>query len=130
MSQIIIEKDLVEYTLPYPTTYQEIQGTRAAEFTSYTGVASRDYPATMEKYPLTLFVGWEELNQTDANYINDVWIAMIVDIDLDWQITDPDGTARYCWLNPEQPNIQVQRYSDGLGDMRYNIRLSFITEDI
>jgi hypothetical protein len=130
MAQIQLESGAEVYLLPYPVTFKEVMVPRAAEFTAYAGVVSRDYPAGRAPFPRLIFIGWEELTEAEMITINTAWQAMARDMAATWTFTTPDDddVTYDAWLNPENFNLQSQRYAGGYGTVLYTARLSLLVE--
>ena len=128
MSQHTIDDGVTTYTLPYPQSYKEVGLIRAAEFTGYMGIISRDFHEDREDYPRTIFLAWEDISASDMDDINEVWQLMADSIDTSWTYTDPTGTAYTAWLNPESPNLPSTRYAGAGGTVLHTARMSLLIE--
>jgi len=130
MAQIQLVYGVETYLLPYPQTFKEVMIPRSAEFTSYGGVVSRDYPAGRAPFPRLIFIGWEELTEAEMITINTAWQSMSRNMAQAWAFTTPDDDdiAYDAWLNPENFNLQSQRYAGGYGTVLYTARLSLLVE--
>ena len=118
----------VTHVLPYPQSYVETQVIRSADFTSYTGFVSRDFRESIGKYPRLAFIEWEELTTAEMIDINDAYMAMAADMSTSWEFTSPDNLPYDAYLNPEQFNLQSQRYAGVNGEVLYTARMSLIIE--
>lgn len=128
MAQPVLYDGVDTHTLPYPQAYKLNQVPRSAEFQSYVGTITRDYPTGRVKFPGTVFIEWQELSTADMTIVNTAYRALAGDLDVVWTYTDPDGVPWDATLNPEQPNLQTQRYAGPEGTVLYTARLSLAVE--
>ena len=128
MSQPTIDDGMTTYTLPYPQSYKEVDMARAAEFTGYMGVITRDYHGNRQNYFRTVFIAWEDIDSDDMDDINEIWQLMADDIDTSWTYTDPIGQSFTAVLNPEQPNLPSTRYAGPGGSILHTARMSLLIE--
>jgi len=128
MAQMTLTKGVNVYTLPYPQTYQNQYILRANEFTSYTGVVSRDFVQSLAKFRRTIFMGWEELTTAEMIVVNTAWMHMAKEADALWDFVDPNADTFEAVLNPENFNLQTQRYAGEDGAVLYTARLSLLAD--
>jgi hypothetical protein len=128
MAQMTLTKGLDVYTLPYPQTYQKQTILRAHEFTSYTGIVSRDFVQSLVKFRYIVFIGWDELTTAEMINLNDAWMDMAQDADAAWDFVDPNADTFEALLNPENFNLQTQRYAGINGEVLYTARLSLLLD--
>jgi hypothetical protein len=128
MAQMTLTKGVDTYTLPYPQTYQNQYILRANEFTSYTGIVSRDFVHSVAKFRRIVFMGWEELTTAEMININDAWMDMAQDAGAVWDFVDPNADTFEAVLNPENFNLQTQRFAGIDGAVLYTARLSLLVD--
>lgn len=127
------------YTLDYPQTYGEVVLPRSADTISYTGYVRRLFLAETGgrgMYFRRINIGWEELDTTQFNIVQNAWLAISVQDHgdaslLDWTYQNPAGEILYHAIADVKDNqFQVTRFAGGaLNTPLYQVHFTFICEE-